>query len=87
MGQVEKEYNLYLYPATNDSIVTLKHINIYLRLGDLWTETSFVVVEALSVNILIGTNFMDKYVRSIYPIERILKPLGSKLIAILSTEA
>lgn len=44
------------------------------------------MVETLSVNILIGNNFMLKYVTSIYTTERWFKPLSSRRIAIHLTE-
>lgn len=47
----------------------------------------FNVVENLSVKLLTGTNIMDKFVTSIYPAKRRLKPLRSKMMAILSIEA
>lgn len=41
------------------------------------------MVEILMVNILIRTDFIDKYVRNVYPLERRLKPPRLKPIVIL----
>lgn len=41
-------------------IFHLKNINLLIRLGDLRRVLTFNVVENLSVNILIGTYFIDK---------------------------
>lgn len=62
-------------------------MNLYTRLSDLRNKTTFNTVEAISVNILIKTDFMDKYATSIYLSKRSLKPLSSRLNAAISTEA
>lgn len=73
--------------ATSDSIITLGQIRPWFRLEDLRANKVFNVVEPLSVNIFIETDFKDKYLTGIYPMERCFKPLRSSSIAILLTEA
>lgn len=87
MGKVKNKHNLSLCPETNDPILTLEQVNLYLRLGDLCTEATFVVIEILSVNILIGHSLMDKYVKSINSTERRPKQLNSRSNLIISTGA
>lgn len=69
----------------NDPIATLRQIDLYKRLDDLRTKAIFNMLEAISLNILIGTYFMNNYVTSIYPRERRLNALSWRPIAILST--
>lgn len=47
----------------------------------------FNVVKTLSVHILIGADFIDKYVTGIYPSGRRLKPTNSITIAMILTGA
>lgn len=85
--KLRSERSLNFYSPTNDQIITLEKFELYLVHGDLRAKTTFMVVKTLSVKNFIGTYFMNKYATSIYPSERKLKPLCSKLIAIVLTEA
>lgn len=85
MNEVENEHlHLNLCSATNDRIITLGQVKLYIELSDLCTMTKLNEIESLSVSMLIGTDFMDKHVTSIYITKRKLKPLSSGRIAILS---
>lgn len=66
MEEVRDERRFNSCFTTNDSIVTLRQIEHYLGLGYLRARNIFIVVEALSINILIGTDFMGKYFTGIY---------------------
>lgn len=86
-GKVRIEHSLHLCSVTNNPIITLGKIKIYLTPSGLRVETILNMVETLSVNILIGSNLVDKYVTKIYPTERQLRPLLSRPITILSKKA
>lgn len=64
-------------------MVTLRQIELYLRLDDLHAKTIFMVVEKLLVNISIGGCLMGRYNISFYPTEREIKPFCSRLLPIL----
>lgn len=63
--------------------MTLGEIELYLGPGDLRANTLFIFGETLSINILIGPDFLDKYVIGIYQVERQQEKLRSRLIFIL----
>lgn len=85
MEDVRIGHSLYLCSATNGPIVSLGRIKLYQGFGDLRVKTIFIVIETLSVDILIGTDFLDKYATGSYSTEKQLKLLLSITIAILST--
>lgn len=83
MEEVRNEHSLALCSATNDPIATLRQIELYLGYGDFCAKTISIMVKILSRNVVIGTDFKDKNVTTIYPMERQLKQLRSRQIAIL----
>lgn len=74
---------LNMYYAMKDPIISLEQIELYLEFSELRAKTTINVVLTRSVKILIGTDFMDAYVKSIYRTERRLRPLRSRWIDIL----
>lgn len=71
-----EKHNLNLYSAKNDPTITFGQIKLNIESGQNCAKTIFSVVESLSANTHIGTNFMDKYVTSIHPTKRRLKPFS-----------
>lgn len=59
-------------------------MDLYIGLGDLCAKTIFNIVETLSINIVIGTDFVDKIVKSIHLTRSWLKLLPSTSIAMFS---
>lgn len=76
------EHSVDLITATSDQIITIREADLYIRLGGLDAMPAFFVVESLSVNIPIGTDFMNGYVRKIYSTGKPLKPRRSRPINI-----
>lgn len=67
---------LNLRSTKNDPNIALRQIDLYPRLGDVSAKTIFNVVEAMSVNIFIETDFSDNYVESTYSTKRRPKALS-----------
>lgn len=86
MKDVRNEHNLKPCFATNDPIITLGKIELYLKLDVVRVKTIFTVVETFPVNVIIVTEFMDKYVLVIH-LQKDSSSPSSKLIAIFSTVA
>lgn len=72
---LRKKHSLNLSSATNDPIVTLVQVELFRRLVDLYAKTIFNMAETLSVRILIRTRYMSKYVTSMHPTEKQVRPL------------
>lgn len=45
---------------TNDPLITLGQVYLFIRLGDSHNKATIIEVEALSVNSLVGTRFVAK---------------------------
>lgn len=72
---MRKDHNLNLRFATNDPMLTIGQLELYLTFRYLLPKKIFSVVETLLVTILIETMFKDTYVTSICPTERRAKPI------------
>lgn len=83
MIEVRNEHSMNLCYAMNERTITLGQIKLYRRRGDLCAKKIINVVKTLSVNIIIAIYFIDKYLTSMYPTERRLKPPRSRPDAIL----
>lgn len=84
---MKNEQNVNLLSSMDGQIITLGKVDPYIRLGNLRAKTTFNVIEAIFVNIVVGTNFMDKHVTSIHFTKRWLIPRRSRLTVILSSRA
>lgn len=76
--KMRNKQELNLCSATNDPVIILRQTSLRKRLGRLQTYVTFNVMETLSVNIIIGKNFIDKYVTGIHPFERKVKLFESR---------
>lgn len=73
MEEVSKEPNLILCSTKIESIIIRGEGELFPRPTDLSTKTVLNVIETILVIIRIGTDFKQKYVRSIYATKRGLK--------------
>lgn len=73
-----------LQTATKQPLSMDGFILLNLRLGDLNTRIWFGVAPHLALDIFLGTAFIDRFIRSIFPSERKVVPWHSKLVAIMT---
>lgn len=85
MEEVRNKHSCNLCSATNDLIVILAQIELYVRLLNLRGMNISIVIDTMSINNLIGNYFMDKFGTGIHPMERMINSLRSRSITIHST--
>lgn len=71
-----------LTAATKHRLEIKGVIQLTIRLGDLTVPVWFVVAESFAVSLLLGTAFVDRYVRRIDPISRTVTPQDSRPVQI-----
>ena len=64
-------------PITVDKVVLLM-----VTIGDTTVPVWFGIVENLAVEVLLGTSFLDKHVKSIEPIQQVVVPIDSRPVDI-----
>lgn len=72
-----------LVAATKEAMVLQEMILLCVRLGDLEVRAWFGVVDRLAVRLLLGTSFIDRFVKAIFPQDKCLLPMQSKPVAII----
>lgn len=72
-----------LLTATMEPVRLHETILLHLRIGDLTARVWSGIVPILAVDVLLGTSFIDLFVRSNFPSERKVVPWYSQLVGIL----
>ena len=57
----------YLVDAQRKRITTLGSLRMIVRLGQFKALVDFIVVQNMAVDLILGTSFIDKHVKAIYP--------------------
>lgn len=60
---------------------------LFVQLGDLHVYIHVVVSNNLSVPLLVGTSFIDRFVKEIFPMKRRITPIQSHPLTIISEYA
>ena len=61
-------------------------VRLFVRLGNTFFQTTFVVVERLAVEVILGTSFMNRNIKSIECMRRRVRLRDDGVIPILSTD-
>lgn len=72
-----------LTAADRQEISILEVILLHVRIRDLRIKSWFGIVENLSVSVLLERNFLDRFIKDIFPSERKVVPYHSKMVSIL----
>lgn len=73
--------------TANGKVVSVEGImHLYVRMGDLRVRSWFGVVENLVIDVLLGTSFMYRCIRRIFPSEQKIVSLHSRPLANISTQ-
>ncbi len=83
--RIEKCNDPGMIGATGDSLQFLGVVRIVACIMDLRVRINFAVVESLPPGILLGTSFIDRFVKQIDPQNRLVRFLRSKLAPILAS--
>lgn len=75
-----------LRTATYENMQTERIVPTSLWTADRWVCNSFGVVENLAVELLLGTTFIDRWIRGIFPLDLKIVPWQSHPVDILSTQ-
>lgn len=71
--------------SASDRLVHVKGMIMrFVRLGTLHTRVHFGVVDSLAVPLLVGTSFIDRCFKAIFPIERVIFPIQSRPVPTIS---
>lgn len=73
--------------AGRQAIFVIVIVLLHLYIGDLEVCAWFGAVEILAVSVLLGTSFIDRFIKVIFPGERKIVPHYSKPVAILASFA
>jgi len=74
-----------LIAATRQAVSIEGVILLHVRVGELRVRVWFGVVSKLAVPALLGTSFIDSFIRAILPLDRKILPLHSPPVAILDS--
>lgn len=64
----------------------LRTIILFVSIGDLHVKVWFGTVESVAVNVLLETQFKDRYIRGIFPGKRPIVPWSSEPVPILTRQ-
>lgn len=92
---IPRNWHRYVEPIEQPQLrtATREHVNVegvipmFVRIGDLRVRAWFGVVENLAVDILVGTSFIDRCIRGIFPTERKIVPWHSRPVSILTSSS
>lgn len=74
----------HLCTATKEPILLDGTILLFVNIGELRMRVWFGIVEILAVDILLGTSFIERYIRGLFPSDTEVLPWHSPLVQILS---
>lgn len=69
--------------ASNNHIIVCGKMLLFVRLGYLPVRVRFGIVENLALPVLIGTSYIDQFIKDIFPMKRMILPVHSGAVAIL----
>ena len=61
-------------------------VRLFVRLGNTFFQTTFIVVERLAVEVILGTSFMNRNVKSIECIKKRIRLRDDGYVPILSAD-
>lgn len=75
-----------LRSAAGFSLRVVRSVRLVAQIGQQVSETGFLVVENLAVNVLLGTTFIGDNVESISPGKQMVHPIRSSPVALLGMD-
>lgn len=77
-------HNMFPRFASNNAVNFIREVMLFAQLLDLQLGAHFGVVDNLSVPLIIGTSFIDRFVNRMFPIKRHIVAIPSHPMAIIS---
>ena len=75
-----------LADANNNPLLITEMVRLKVRLGNKTTKVSFYVAPNLAVPAILGTGYLNRYVRCIFPMDQMIEIKDGSLVAILSSQ-
>jgi hypothetical protein len=72
--------------ANKTTLTILGLLPLYVRMGDLKVKVWFAVTQDLCARVLLGTPFIDRFIKGMFPPERKIVPQDSPPVQILAID-